>query len=64
MSHLSTIYSFTAMIFYSLITFFIVPYFTSPLLPGNNPDKCVVGFTIGFAISIFLWFKFNKLLTK
>ena len=64
MSHLSTPYSLSAMILYSLITFFIVPYLITPLLPGNSPDKCVAGFTIGFAISIFLWFKFNKILTK
>ena len=64
MTHLSTNYSLMAMIAYSLITFFIVPYFITPLLPGNSPDKCAVGFTVGFAISIFLWFKFNKILTQ
>ena len=60
MTHLSTPFSITAMIFYSLLTFFILPYIITPLLPGKGPDKCAAGFTVGFAISIFLWFKFNK----
>jgi hypothetical protein len=60
MSHLSTPLSTGAMVFYALLTFFIMPYITTPLLPGNSPDKCVAGFAIGFAISVFLWFKFNR----
>lgn len=64
MSHLSTAHSMGAMIFYSLLTFFIMPFITTPLLPGNSPDKCVAGFTIGFAISVFLWFMFNRQLTS
>lgn len=63
MSHLSTPLSAGAMVFYALLTFFIMPYITTPLLPGNSPDKCVAGFAIGFAISVFLWFKFNRQLT-
>lgn len=64
MSHLSTPISTGAMVFYSLLTFFIMPYITTPLLPGNSPDKCVAGFALGFAISVFLWFKFNKKMTS
>ena len=41
MSHLSSPLSIGAMIFYSLLTFFIMPFITTPLLPGNSPDKCV-----------------------
>jgi len=63
MSHLSNPYTIGAMIFYSLLTFFIMPFITTPLLPGNSPDKCAVGFVVGFAISIFLWFMFNRQLT-
>jgi hypothetical protein len=64
MSHLSTLKSQSAMVFYSLLTFFIVPYFTTPLLPpGGGPNKCIVGFTVGFLISIFLWYMFGEMLT-
>ena len=64
MSHLSTPLSMGAMIFYSLLTFFIMPFITTPLLPGNSPDQCVAGFAAGFAISIFLWLMFNRQLTS
>ena len=64
MSHLSTPKSQAAMVFYSLLTFFIVPYFTTPLMPGNSPNNCIVGFTVGFLISIFLWFMFGEYLTS
>ena len=64
MSHLSTLKSQSAMVFYSLLTFFIVPLFTTPLLPGTGPNKCIVGFTIGFLISIFLWSIFGEMLTS
>jgi len=47
------------MVFYSLITFFIAPYLTSPLLK-EHPDKCIFGFLVGFTVSIFLWMKFKK----
>ncbi len=63
MSHLSTSNSIFAMVFYSLLTFFIVPNYTTPLLPGTGPNKCIVGFTVGFAISIFLWGMFGEMLT-
>ena len=64
MSHLSTPSSQVAMVFYSLLTLFIVPYFTTPLIPGNSPNNCIVGFTVGFLISIFLWFMFGEYLTS
>lgn len=64
MSHLSTPQSIGTMIFYSLLTFFIMPFITTPLLPGNCPDLCVAGFAIGFAISVFLWLMFNRQLTS
>ena len=64
MSHLSTTPSILAMLFYSFLTFFLMPFLITPLLPGNSPDKCVGGFTLGFAISIIFWLRFNKMLTK
>ena len=61
MTHLSTNKSIGAMIFYSMLTFFIGPLLTRPLLK-NHPDQCIFGFLFGFTISIFLWMKFRKLL--
>ena len=51
------------MVFYAVLTFFIMPYITTPLLPGSGPEKCVAGFAIGFAVSVFLWFMFGRKLT-
>lgn len=63
MSHLSTIKSIFAMVFYSFLTFFLAPFLTRPFL-GNHPDQCVGGFLVGFTISILLWMKFGKMLVK
>ncbi len=58
MTHLSTNKSIGAMVFYSLLTFFVGPLLTRPFLK-NHPDQCVFGFLFGFTISIFLWMKFR-----
>ena len=63
MSHLSTPLSIGAMIFYSLLTFFLGPLITRPFL-GSHPDQCIAGFLVGFTISILLWMKFGKQLIK
>ena len=63
MSHLSSLNSTFAMIFYSLLTFFIGPYLTRPFLK-DHPDQCMGGFLLGFTISMLLWMKFGKKLTK
>ena len=61
MVHLSNYKSILAMVFYSLLTFFVGPLITRPFLK-NHPDQCVFGFLFGFTISVFLWMKFrNKL---
>lgn len=57
--HLSSPMGFLIMIFYSLLTFFVGPYLTLPFLE-SGPENCVAGFTVGFAISVFLWLKFGK----
>jgi len=54
MVHLSSPVAIGIMTFYSLITFFIAPMITTPLLKGWK-DPCPVGFTVGFIISIILW---------
>ena len=64
MSHLSSPKSIMAMIFYSLLTFFIVPSITRPFFKDCCEDPCLIGFLIGFTISIILWVKFRKYLYK
>ena len=64
MSHLSTTNSQVAMVFYSLLTFFIAPYFITPSIPGNSHINCIAGFTVGFLISISLWFMCGGYLTS
>ena len=63
MSHLSTIKSIFAMVFYSFLTFFLGPFLTRPFF-GNHPDQCIGGFLLGFTISVLLWMKFGKMLVK
>tara|TARA_B100001057_G_scaffold493561_1_gene588249 strand:+ start:727 stop:897 length:171 start_codon:yes stop_codon:yes gene_type:complete len=48
-----------AMVFYSLLTFFLGPVVTRPLLKGH-PDQCVFGFLLGFTVSVFLWMKYGR----
>jgi hypothetical protein len=59
--HLSNYNRIIAMIFYSILTFFIGPLVTRPFL-NENPDQCVAGFLLGFTISILLWMKYGKFL--
>lgn len=59
MSHLSSPMSIAIMIFYSILTFFVGPYITSPFFKEPS-DKCVAGFLVGFTISILLWIKIGK----
>ena len=64
MTHLSTNASIMAMVFYSLLTFFLGPLVTRPFMK-DHPDQCVAGFLLGFTVSVFLWMKFGrKLLAK
>jgi hypothetical protein len=51
--------SIAIMIFYSILTFFVGPYLTSPFFKEPS-DKCVAGFLVGFTISILLWMKVGK----
>ena len=62
MSHLSTPLSVGAMVFYSILTFFVGPYITRPFM-SDHPDQCIAGFLLGFTLSIFLWMKFRKQLS-
>ena len=57
--HLSNNNRIMAMVFYSILTFFITPLLTSPFYK-NHDDPCIAGFVLGFAISILLWMKFGR----
>lgn len=61
MTHLSSNGKIGAMVFYSLLTFFIMPLITRPFFE-NYEDPCVIGFLIGFTISVILWSKFGMYL--
>ena len=63
MTHLSTNASIMAMVFYSLLTFFLGPLVTRPFMK-DHPDQCIAGFLLGFTVSIFLWMKFGRKLAK
>ena len=54
MTHLSSPQSIAIMVFYSALTFFITPLLTRPFAKKMK-DPCIVGFTVGFLISIALW---------
>jgi len=63
MVHLSTPTSIGIMIFYSLLTFFIGPLVTRPIMK-DHPDQCIAGFLLGFTVSIFLWMKYGRKYAK
>lgn len=62
MDHLSSKERVGAMVFYSLITFFIGPKLVGPFVDRRYPDKCMIGFVIGFAISLLIWAKYGYFL--
>ena len=47
MVHLSNVKTIGAMIFYSLLTYFIGPLITRPFM-GDHPDQCIAGYLLGF----------------
>ena len=59
MVHLSNIKTIGAMIFYSLLTYFIGPLVTRSFM-SDHPDQCIAGYLLGFTISIFLWMKYGR----
>ena len=59
MVHLSNMKTIAALVFYSIITYFIGPLITRPFL-GEHPDQCIAGYTLGFCISVILWMKYGR----
>ena len=47
----------------SILTFFLGPLVTRPFM-NDHPDQCIAGFLLGFTVSIFLWMKFGRKLSK
>jgi hypothetical protein len=63
MVHLSNQNTIMAMIFYSILTYFVGPLVTRPFM-GDHPDQCIAGFLLGFTVSVFFWMKYGRHLAK
>ena len=59
MVHLNSPEAIGIMVFYSLLTYVIVPRLALPYTKTFK-DPCMVGMIIGFVISILLWHFFGK----
>ena len=59
MRHLSNNTTIGIMVFYSILTFFVAPYVSGMVLE-KNPNRDVIGFTVGFIISVILWMKVGR----
>ena len=65
MVHLSNYNTISAMVFYSLLTFFIGPLVTRQFLgKSQNPNHCIYGFSLGFVVSVILWINYSEKLIK
>lgn len=62
-NHLETNMSIAAMVFYSILTFFVAPSMVNSHLKDKFADPTTGGFIIGFIISLCLWNKFKDKLT-
>ena len=51
--------TFMIMVFYSFLTYFLFPQITLMVL-GYKTENCVIGFSFGFAVSVFLWLTYGK----
>ena len=62
MVHLSSPTAIAIAVFYSLLTFFIAPYIFYHYVPLTKRfnDPCLVGFILGFLLSITLWVLVGK----
>ena len=59
MHHLSNNTTIGIMIFYSILTFFLAPYIAGMVLK-NDPNHDIIGFAVGFVISVILWVKVGR----
>lgn len=51
--------TFMIMLFYSFLTYFLFPQITLMVL-GYKTENCVIGFFLGFVVSVFLWITYGK----
>ena len=63
MVHLTNKNTILIMCFYSFLTYFLGPLITRPFMK-DHPDQCIAGFLLGFTVSIFLWMKFGRKLSR
>jgi hypothetical protein len=59
MNHLSNKTTIGIMVFYSILTFFLAPYVTGMVMK-NDPNYDIIGFAVGFVISVILWVKVGR----
>lgn len=59
MYHLENKMLIGAMIFYSILTYFIGPFIAMPFML-NDTNTVAAGFTIGFIVSMVLWYTFGS----
>lgn len=59
MHNLSNKTTIGIMVFYSLLTFFIAPYLAGKVLK-NNANHDIIGFAVGFVVSVILWVKVGR----
>ena len=58
--HLNNKYTISFMFLFSFLTFFLGPYISNTFMKYDD----VVGFLLGFTISIIIWTKFGEKFTK
>ena len=59
MHNLSNNTTIAIMVFYSFLTFFIAPHIAGMVLK-NDPNHDIIGFSVGFVISVILWMKIGR----
>lgn len=62
MTHLSNSTGIAVSLFYSALTFFIVPHLLTNYTSFTKKmkDPCLVGFVVGFVLSILLWINVGR----
>lgn len=59
MYHLENNMLIGAMIFYAILTYFVGPFIAMPFML-NDTNTVATGFTIGFIVSMVLWYTFGS----